>query len=112
MLDSPAKTLSELREALSLGIAVNADNPQELARLDALRRRRAEPAPAPVGLRVNPQVGGGSIGAMSTATATSKFGVALRDAGRPRVGRPRLPRPPLADPAALPRRAPRACRWS
>ncbi len=36
VLDSPAKTLAELREALALGIAVNADNPQELARLDAL----------------------------------------------------------------------------
>ncbi|CAM5691228.1 Diaminopimelate decarboxylase OS=Streptomyces fumanus OX=67302 GN=GCM10018772_33030 PE=3 SV=1 [Streptomyces fumanus] len=36
MLDSPAKTPAELREALALGIAVNADNPQELGRLDAL----------------------------------------------------------------------------
>lgn len=36
VLDSPAKTPDELREALSLGIAVNADNPQELERLDAL----------------------------------------------------------------------------
>ncbi|MFI1967021.1 diaminopimelate decarboxylase [Streptomyces pathocidini] len=85
VLDSPAKTHGELREALGLGIAVNADNPQELARLDALFSAAGSPAPtggaSPVGLRVNPQIGGGSIGAMSTATATSKFGVALRDEG-------------------------------
>ncbi|WP_329067515.1 diaminopimelate decarboxylase [Streptomyces sp. NBC_01429] len=79
VLDSPAKTVSELREALALGIAVNADNPQELARLDALTA--SAPTVSPRGLRVNPQLGGGSIGALSTATATSKFGVALRDEG-------------------------------
>jgi diaminopimelate decarboxylase len=79
VLDSPAKTTVELREALTLGIAVNADNPQELARIDALRA--AAPSDSPVGLRVNPQIGAGSIGAMSTATPTSKFGVALRDPG-------------------------------
>ncbi|MFB9466827.1 diaminopimelate decarboxylase [Streptomyces cinereospinus] len=79
VLDSPAKTPAELREALALGIAVNADNPQELARIDALMR--SAPSRSPLGLRVNPQVGGGSIEALSTATATSKFGVALRDDG-------------------------------
>jgi diaminopimelate decarboxylase len=79
VLDSPAKTVAELREALARGVAVNADNPQELDRIDALLA--AAPSRSPVGLRVNPQVGGGSIDAMSTATATSKFGVALRDPG-------------------------------
>lgn len=79
VLDSPAKTPAELREALALGIAVNADNPQELARIDAMTR--SAPTGSPVGLRVNPQIGGGSIGALSTATATSKFGVALLDEG-------------------------------
>ncbi|MEV5102757.1 diaminopimelate decarboxylase [Streptomyces massasporeus] len=79
VLDSPAKTPAELREALSLGIAVNADNPQELARIDALMR--SSTSRSPIGIRVNPQVGGGSIEALSTATATSKFGVALRDEG-------------------------------
>ncbi|MEU9488263.1 diaminopimelate decarboxylase [Streptomyces decoyicus] len=79
VLDSPAKTLAELREALALGIAVNADNPEELARIDALMA--SAPSNAPIGLRVNPQIGGGSIGAMSTATDTSKFGVGLRDEG-------------------------------
>lgn len=79
VLDSPAKTFAELREALALGIAVNADNPEELARIDALMA--SAPSSAPIGLRVNPQIGGGTIGAMSTATDTSKFGVGLRDEG-------------------------------
>ncbi|PAZ11974.1 diaminopimelate decarboxylase [Streptomyces sp. SA15] len=79
VLDSPAKTPAELREALALGIAVNADNPQELDRIDGLMR--SAPSRSPLGIRVNPQVGGGSIEALSTATATSKFGVALRDEG-------------------------------
>ncbi|MFD6967450.1 diaminopimelate decarboxylase [Streptomyces sp. NPDC059949] len=79
VLDSPAKTAAELREALTLGIAVNADNPQELERLDALLA--AAPTTAPIGLRINPQTGAGAIDALSTATATSKFGVALRDPG-------------------------------
>ncbi|MET7438093.1 diaminopimelate decarboxylase [Streptomyces sp. NPDC005496] len=79
VLDSPAKTRAELREALALGIAVNADNPQELERLDGLVRSAV--TRSPVGIRVNPQVGGGSIEALSTATPTSKFGVALRDEG-------------------------------
>ncbi|MCH6160656.1 diaminopimelate decarboxylase [Streptomyces marispadix] len=80
VLDSPAKTVGELREALGLGIALNADNPEELARLDELITPGG-PAPSPLGLRINPQIGEGSIGAMSTATATSKFGVALGDPG-------------------------------
>ncbi|UFR07473.1 diaminopimelate decarboxylase [Streptomyces sp. Go40/10] len=79
VLDSPAKTPAELREALALGVAVNADNPQELDRLDALVG--SGPVRSPLGLRVNPQIGGGTIGATSTATRTSKFGVALRDEG-------------------------------
>ncbi|MFF9197183.1 diaminopimelate decarboxylase [Streptomyces sp. NPDC014779] len=79
VLDSPAKTPEELRHALALGIAVNADNLQELARLDALVAAR--PTASPLGLRVNPQVGAGTIDALSTATPTSKFGVALRDEG-------------------------------
>ncbi|MFJ2092917.1 diaminopimelate decarboxylase [Streptomyces sp. NPDC087901] len=78
VLDSPAKTRDEIRMALALGVAVNADNLDEVDRIAALR---PSDAVSVIGLRVNPQVGGGSIGAMSTATATSKFGVALRDPG-------------------------------
>nr|WSX51557.1 diaminopimelate decarboxylase [Streptomyces sp. NBC_00974] len=79
VLDSPAKTPVELREALTLGIAVNADNRQELERLDALVA--SVPTRSPIGVRINPQTGAGAIDALSTATATSKFGIALRDPG-------------------------------
>ncbi|MFJ4715934.1 diaminopimelate decarboxylase [Streptomyces sp. NPDC088785] len=91
VLDSPAKTREEIAEALALGVALNADNLDELERVDALRPAHSASV---IGLRVNPQVGSGSIGAMSTATATSKFGVALRDAGaRERVVRAFAERP-------------------
>ncbi|MEU6018203.1 diaminopimelate decarboxylase [Streptomyces sp. NPDC047515] len=79
VFDSPAKTVGELEFALTHGIAFNLDNFQEMARVDRLLAGRS--AAGPIGLRVNPQVGAGAIGAMSTATATSKFGVALRDPG-------------------------------
>ncbi|MFF1645177.1 diaminopimelate decarboxylase [Streptomyces sp. NPDC058240] len=79
VFDSPAKTVEELEFALAHGIAINLDNFQEMARVDRLLAGRE--AAGPIGLRVNPQVGAGAIGAMSTATATSKFGVALRDPG-------------------------------
>ncbi|MEU6006939.1 diaminopimelate decarboxylase [Streptomyces sp. NPDC047453] len=77
VFDSPAKTRAELVRALSLGVAVNADNFQELSRLDEiLATRRSD---SRMGVRINPQVGAGSITAMSTATATSKFGIPLED---------------------------------
>ncbi|MFC8715886.1 diaminopimelate decarboxylase [Kitasatospora sp. NPDC057198] len=79
VLDSPAKTRAELDLALDLGVSVNIDNWQELARVDAvLAGRRSS---SRIGVRINPQVGGGRIAAMSTATATSKFGVPLADTG-------------------------------
>ncbi|WP_431677373.1 diaminopimelate decarboxylase [Kitasatospora sp. KL5] len=80
--DSPAKTRSELCRALDLGVAINIDNWQELARIDEILADRApDEVRSRIGVRVNPQVGGGSIGAMSTATAHSKFGITLADEG-------------------------------
>ncbi|GGR95159.1 diaminopimelate decarboxylase [Streptomyces humidus] len=79
VFDSPAKTRSELARALELGVAVNADNFQELDRIDEILALR--PSASRIGVRVNPQVGGGDIAETSTATATSKFGIALDDEG-------------------------------
>ncbi|GAA1616229.1 diaminopimelate decarboxylase [Brevibacterium sanguinis] len=78
VFDSPAKTMSELRRALALGISLNADSWEELARLDELVDDRTTSV---IGVRINPQSGVGAIGAMSTATQTSKFGIGIADPG-------------------------------
>ena len=73
VFDSPVKTVAELRRALELGVAVNADNLEEVARIDALRGQSS----SRVGLRVNPEVGAGTIAATSVAVRNGKFGVSL-----------------------------------
>jgi diaminopimelate decarboxylase len=79
--DSPCKTTEELRFALEAGVMVNANSLQEVERiaavLDGFSRERYRSASV-IGLRVNPMVGAGAIDALSTATATSKFGVPCR----------------------------------
>ena len=66
--------------ALRHGMTLNIDNWQELARVDTVMGE--EPGSRSViGVRINPQVGVGTIAAMSTATRTSKFGIALDDPG-------------------------------
>ncbi|KAB1139195.1 diaminopimelate decarboxylase [Streptomyces luteolifulvus] len=77
VFDSPVKHRTDLEWALDLGVAINVDNFQELARIDAILAGR-DPV-SQIGVRVNSQVGGGTIAAMSTATQTSKFGIPLSD---------------------------------
>ncbi|MBM6589430.1 diaminopimelate decarboxylase [Brevibacterium sp. RIT 803] len=90
VFDSPAKTMSELKRAVELGVSMNIDNFAELERLDGLLDGQTTSAPvggstgitsARVGVRINPQSGTGTIGALSTATQTSKFGIGLADPG-------------------------------
>jgi len=77
--DEPAKTLPMLQKVLALGIDLNIDNFQELDRVHSLLSENK--SQSRIGIRINPQVGAGTISAMSTATASSKFGVALEDPG-------------------------------
>ena len=79
VFDEPAKTIAVLRKVLELGVALNIDNFQEFERVSELVG--AGDCRSEVGFRINPQVGAGSIDAMSTATLSSKFGVALDDEG-------------------------------
>lgn len=73
VFDSPVKTEQELRKALQLGLTINADNAQELARIDGLPKH----PDCRLGLRVNPVVGAGSIEATSVAARGSKFGLPI-----------------------------------
>ncbi|GAA1513062.1 diaminopimelate decarboxylase [Brevibacterium permense] len=85
VFDSPAKTWAELCRAVDLGVSINVDNFDELSRLDTILAERnstdATAASAKIGIRINPQSGTGAIGALSTATETSKFGIGLADPG-------------------------------
>jgi diaminopimelate decarboxylase len=74
--DSPVKTHSELEEALNMGIALNIDNLAELDRVGEILEKRS--TSSKIGIRVNPQVGTGSIAESSVAGEYSKFGVPVR----------------------------------
>ncbi|QDU45687.1 Diaminopimelate decarboxylase [Symmachiella dynata] len=75
IFDSPAKTTAEIRQALNAGIYLNVDNFEELHRIATELQTRA--SNSVVGLRVNPQVGGGTISLTSVANTDSKFGIPL-----------------------------------
>lgn len=75
VFDSPCKTIDDLRLALDQGVLLNLDSLAELERVVAMLDG-GRPA-GPVGLRINPDVGPGTIAATSTAMAGSKFGVEL-----------------------------------
>lgn len=81
VLDSPCKTDTLLRKMIKLGVHLNADNLDEVGRIHAILQEDpnfADVKPS-VGLRINPQIGSGTIGMTSTAGTDNKFGVPLRD---------------------------------
>ncbi len=74
VFDSPVKTQHELRFALNHGIHINVDNFTELERINQLITPQNT---AHIGLRINPEVGKGSIAMTSVADISSKFGLSL-----------------------------------
>jgi diaminopimelate decarboxylase len=77
VFDSPAKTREELAFALQAGVRINADSFNELLRIDQLLKDI--PSRSNIGLRVNPQIGAGSISTTSVAGDYSKFGVPITE---------------------------------
>ena len=77
VFDSPCKTKKEIEYALKLGVYLNADSFDELDRIaDILKTIKTTSI---IGVRVNPQIGSGSIQSTSVATTVSKFGIPLND---------------------------------
>lgn len=77
--DSPTKTIAELEYALALGCHINADSIYELERIAALLGSMELSSHGDIGVRINPQVGAGSILSTSVADEYSKFGVPIRE---------------------------------
>ena len=75
VFDSPVKTTEEISYCLSHGIGLNADSLPEVERIAGLMPPGG--TASAVGVRINPQVGAGSIAATSVAGEWSKFGVPL-----------------------------------
>ncbi len=73
--DSPVKTLKELEFALASGVHINIDNLDELERVNLLLK--TTPSTSTFGIRINPQVGVGTILESSVAGEYSKFGVPI-----------------------------------
>ena len=78
VFDSPAKTRGEIALALSSGVLLNADSFQELERIHQAIGPSSDTRSL-IGLRINPQIGLGSIGMTSVSGQHSKFGVPLRE---------------------------------
>ncbi len=73
VFDSPCKTRDEIEYALKAGVYLNADSFDELDRIgEILKTVQSE---SKVGVRINPQVGQGSIKSTSVAGTISKFGI-------------------------------------
>jgi len=75
VFDSPVKTFADLRFALDQGVHLNCDNLEELKRVAQILDRTAYESS--IGIRINPQVGVGTILESSVAGEYSKFGVPL-----------------------------------
>jgi diaminopimelate decarboxylase len=78
VFDSPCKTTKELEFGIVENLYTNFDNLDEYARAKKIVAEQKAKNPkfktGPLGMRINPLVGAGTIAALSVSTAESKFG--------------------------------------
>lgn len=77
VFDSPVKTKSEIEYSLKAGVHLNADSFDELDRIAEIRK--TVNSESTIGIRINPQVGAGSIKSTSVAGTISKFGIPVNE---------------------------------
>lgn len=77
VFDSPSKTKADIEYALKMGVIINADSFAELDRIGELLKTIK--SASTIGVRVNPEVGPGTIKSTSVADAMSKFGIPLNN---------------------------------
>ncbi|MBN1199967.1 MAG: hypothetical protein JXA23_11490, partial [Bacteroidales bacterium] len=80
VFDSPAKTFADLQFAMETGVHINMDNLEEVQRVDFLLKKTT--TTSTFGIRINPQVGAGTILESSVADDYSKFGVPIKSRRR------------------------------
>ena len=76
VFDSPVKTWQDLEFALEAGVHINIDSLAELERIATLKQKNIYHGT--IGIRINPQVGVGTILESSVAGEYSKFGIPIR----------------------------------
>jgi len=77
VFDSPCKTGKEIEYALQAGVHINADSFDELGRINEILK--TVKSKSTIGLRINPQVGTGTILSTSVAGDISKFGIPINE---------------------------------
>jgi diaminopimelate decarboxylase len=79
VFDSPVKTMEDLSFALGKGVRLNIDNFAELGRVGEILSTLTGSGTltGSIGLRINPQVGTGTIAESSVAGIYSKFGIPI-----------------------------------
>jgi len=76
VFDSPVKTWQDLEFALTAGVHINIDSLAELERVSTLKKKIE--SGSGIGIRINPQVGVGTILESSVAGEYSKFGIPIQ----------------------------------
>jgi len=77
VFDSPCKTKAEIEYALKAGVHLNTDSFDEIDRISKILETIK--SKSTIGIRINPQVGTGSIKSTSVAGDISKFGIPVND---------------------------------